>query len=40
MSSPPPSVASPRDIPLPLEKACLLLAAFNAAMVAAMSPSL
>ena len=36
MSSPLPSVASPRGIPLPLEKACLLLAAFNAAMVVAM----
>jgi arabinofuranan 3-O-arabinosyltransferase len=36
MSSPLPPVASPRGIPLPLEKACLLLAAFNAAMIPAM----
>jgi arabinofuranan 3-O-arabinosyltransferase len=36
MSSPLPPVASPRGIPLPLEKVCLLLAAFNAAMIPAM----
>jgi arabinofuranan 3-O-arabinosyltransferase len=36
MASPLPSVASPLGIPLPLEKACLLLAAFNAAMIVAM----